>query len=156
MIIRKSYLSCDALRSKNCTQNIEEDSTLTKTTVQSIRMWETPNEPYQPYSFTGVAFTLHGGPNRVPYGLTTQLYAICRLRWLMGQRVWVRRGKRGRDARWIAQPSSEQDGEHHSSSLLIAAIPRPSAILERGKSVSFLSPSLTTWHSFGKASAAVL
>lgn len=93
------------------------------------------------------AFTLDGGPAGASDSPTTQLYAVCRLRWLMGQRVWVRREKWGRDARWIAQRSSEL----HSSSALGAAFPRPSAILERGKSVCFLSPSLTTWHSFGKA-----
>lgn len=76
-------------------------------------------------------------------------------RRLTGQRARVRRGKRGRDARWIAQPTLVQDGEHLSSSLLIAAFSRPSAILERAKSGCFLSPSLTTWHSFRKVSAAV-
>lgn len=118
-------------------------------------MWKTHNKPYQPYSFTVVAFPCMVGRVELLMDWQHSCTPFVRSeRRLMGQRAWVRRGKRGRDARWIAQPSPEQDGEHHSSSLLIAAFPRPSAILERGKSGCLLSPSLTTWHSFGKASAA--
>lgn len=120
-------------------------------------MWETHNKPYEPYSFTVVAFACMVGQVEFLVDWQHSCTPFVRFeRRLMGQRAWARRGKRGRDARWIAQPSPEQDGEHLSSSLLIAAFSRPSAILERGKSGYFLSPSLTTWHSFGKASPAVL
>lgn len=97
-------------------------------------------------------------PSRASGALTTQLYVIRPHREpANGTKSIIEEEKNeGRDAGRVAQPSPERDGGRGSSSLLRAAFPRPSAILERGKSSCFLSPSLTTWHSFEKASAAVL
>lgn len=129
----------------------QQDDTLIWTTPSRAAVW--PCGRRSPLA----AFSPARWPSRVSGALTTQLYVIRPHREPANGTKGIIEEEKTRGEMSAESPSPPLSRTENAALPLCSELlsPRPSAILERAKSSCFLSPSLTTWHSFDKASAAV-